>query len=103
MLSMATVIVLCFCHVTEYLAGHAVFATATKESSTISQQTLEDICKAVDIPVVAIGGITAGNAEATLKAGCAGIAVVSAIFAAEDASAAAKELWQTAEHVVDFR
>ena len=74
------------------LFATAVFATSTKDSSTISQETLEQICKAVNIPVVAIGGITAANAKSILKSGCHGVAVVSAIFGAEDASAAAAEL-----------
>ena len=69
-----------------------MFATATKDSSTITQETLRQICKAVDIPVVAIGGMNAANAQSTLQAGCHGIAVVSAIFAAKDAVAAAEEI-----------
>lgn len=52
-------------------------------------ERLADICAAVSIPVVAIGGITADNAAPTIEAGCAGVAVVSAIFGAEDPKAAA--------------
>ena len=40
----------------------AVFPTSTKQTETISLETLAAICRAVDIPVVAIGGITAANA-----------------------------------------
>lgn len=69
-----------------------MFATATKDSSTITQETLKQICQAVDIPVVAIGGMNAANARSSLEAGCHGIAVVSAIFGAKDAVAAAKEI-----------
>ena len=69
-----------------------MFTTATKESSTITQETLQQICQAVDIPVVAIGGMNAANARSTLEAGCRGIAVVSAIFGAKGAAAAAKEI-----------
>ena len=69
-----------------------MFTTATKESSTITQETLQQICQAVDIPVVAIGGMNAANARPTLEAGCCGIAVVSAIFGAKDAAAGAKEI-----------
>ena len=69
-----------------------MFATATKDSSTITQETLQQICQAVNIPVVAIGGMNAANARSTLEAGCHGIAVVSAIFGAKDAVAAAKEI-----------
>jgi thiamine-phosphate pyrophosphorylase len=39
-----------------------VFPTSTKQTETISLQTLAEICRAVEIPVVAIGGITAANA-----------------------------------------
>lgn len=70
----------------------AVNATATKDSSIISLDTLADICAAVSIPVVAIGGIDASNAAPPVDAGCAGVAVVSAIFGAEDPTAAAAEL-----------
>ncbi|KAL3147596.1 hypothetical protein ABBQ38_014648 [Trebouxia sp. C0009 RCD-2024] len=76
----------------DYLGAGAMFATATKDSSTITQETLQQICEAVDIPVVAIGGMNAANATSTLQAGCHGIAVVSAIFGAQDAVAAAQEI-----------
>lgn len=42
--------------------AHAVFPTSTKQTETISLEILSEICRAVDIPVVAIGGITATNA-----------------------------------------
>jgi len=71
---------------------HAVHSTPTKESTTISLATLAQICGAVDIPVVAIGGLNAGNAVECLRAGCAGVAVVSAVFGAESPVEAAREL-----------
>lgn len=70
----------------------AVHATNTKDSSIITLDTLSDICAAVSIPVVAIGGIAASNAAPPIQAGCAGVAVVSAIFGAQDPAAAAREL-----------
>ena len=70
----------------------AVHATATKESTTISHETLAEICQAVSIPVVAIGGINADNATPCIKAGCAGVAVVSAIFGASDPALAAGKI-----------
>ena len=69
-----------------------MFATATKDSSSITFEVFKKICAAVDIPVVAIGGITAENAQPCIQAGCHGVAVVSAIFAAEDAAAAAQQI-----------
>lgn len=70
----------------------AVHSTATKESTTISLQTLADICLSVTIPVVAIGGLNAGNVRECMEAGCAGVAVVSAIFGADSPEGAAREL-----------
>ena len=55
----------------------------------ISLDTLADICAAVSIPVVAIGGMTAKNCQPSIQAGCAGVAVVSAIFGAPDVAKAA--------------
>lgn len=68
----------------DYLGAGALFPTSTKQTDTISTATLRDICAAVDIPVVAIGGITAANAEVAINAGCKGVAVVSALFGERD-------------------
>ena len=78
----------------------AVFPTSTKDSSTITPETLQQICNAVSIPVVAIGGMTADNAQSTLEAGCAGIAVVSAIFGAPDTETSARKLRQAVDQVL---
>ena len=53
---------------------------------------LRAVCGAVNIPVVAIGGIHAGNVSEFAHSGVAGLAVVSAIFGAPDPAAAAREL-----------
>ena len=58
----------------------------------MSFETLREICRAVSIPVVAIGGITGENLGALRGSGIAGIAVVSAIFAREDTGQAAGSL-----------
>ena len=78
-----------------------MFPTSTKDSSTITLDTLRQICEAVTIPVVAIGGMTADNSQATLGAGCAGVAVVSAIFGASDPAASAQKLRQAINHALD--
>ena len=63
----------------------AVFPTSTKsDAREVSRQTLKDICAAVDIPVTAIGGINKGNMAELSGTGVDGVALVSAIFAAED-------------------
>ena len=75
----------------------AVYATNTKDSPIMPLDRLADICAAVSIPVVAIGGITAENAAPTINAGCAGVAVVSAIFGAENPCAAATRILQVVD------
>ena len=77
----------------DYLGAGAVFPTGTKNNVTpLDLSVLRDICKSVDIPVVAIGGISAENAGALGGTGIAGAAVVSGIFAASDIRGAAAEL-----------
>ena len=53
---------------------------------------IRDSCDAVPIPVVAIGGITRDNLPRLAGTGVAGVAVVSGIFAADDITAASREL-----------
>lgn len=69
----------------DYLGVGAVFPTSTKsDAREVSRQTLKDICAAVDIPVTAIGGINKDNIAELSGTGVDGVALVSAIFAAED-------------------
>jgi thiamine-phosphate pyrophosphorylase len=78
-----------------YLGVGAVFATGTKEdASTVTKEELREICDAVQIPVVAIGGITSENLKELRGTGIAGISVISAIFAQPDVRNAAEELKQ---------
>ena len=82
----------------DYLGVGAVFPTSTKQDTwTIDHEVLRQICAAVSIPVVAIGGITADNARELAGTGIAGIAVVSAIFAQADLAGAVKRLSKVAE------
>lgn len=77
----------------DYLGVGAVFATNSKDDvDVLSHDVLRDICKAVDIPVIAIGGIGKNNVEKLAGSGICGIAVISAIFAQPDIEAATKEL-----------
>ncbi|HEC78733.1 MAG TPA: thiamine phosphate synthase [candidate division WOR-3 bacterium] len=65
----------------DYLGVGAVFKTVTKADAVVcGLKTLQKICRKVNIPVVAIGGINAGNFQRVLKSGAAGIAVCSYIF-----------------------
>lgn len=76
----------------DYIGCGAVFGSSTKENVTsLSKEELGKICRAVKIPVVAIGGITRENARQLAGTGIAGVAVVSALFAAEDKTAAVRE------------
>lgn len=88
-------------HGADYLGVGAVFATGSKDDAVeVGPQTLRDICQAVSIPVIAIGGISKENVSQLTGSGICGIAVISAIFAQKDVKAAAKELHDlTAEMV----
>ena len=77
----------------DYLGVGAVFATGSKaDAESVSFETLKAICRAVKIPVVAIGGISAGNVHELKGSGIAGVSVISAIFANDDIRAATKIL-----------
>ena len=88
----------------DYLGCGAVFATATKNDTTpLSREELRRICRSVEVPAVAIGGITEANCMELAASGIAGIAVVSAIFAAEDKRTAARRLRLLAERIAGKR
>ena len=85
----------------DYLGVGAVFATSTKEDAdVISRDTLKEICQAVSIPVVAIGGIRASNIHQLYHTGIAGVAVVSGIFGQENIRYAASELASLVKRMV---
>ena len=72
----------------DYLGVGAVFPSPTKQNAVrITHEQLQEICGAVSIPAVAIGGISLANADTLRGSGAQGIAVVSAIFAADDIEA----------------
>ena len=88
----------------DYIGVGAVFGTATKrDARCLSLAALREIRAAVDLPVVAIGGITADNLPALRGSGVDGVAVVSALYAQADPGAAAARLRALAEELVAGR
>lgn len=84
----------------DYLGVGAVFSTSTKlDAINVSFDTLKEICNAVSIPVVAIGGINKDNVLKLSSSGVDGIAVVSAIFAEKDVYKATEELRTLSEQM----
>ena len=84
----------------DYIGVGAVFGTATKaDAKFLGVPRLREICAAVDIPVVAIGGIGADNLPQLRGCGAAGAAVVSALFNQADPYAAAVRLRALAEEM----
>lgn len=84
----------------DYLGSGAAFVTTTKKDAIpMSEDTMKEICKGVDIPVVAIGGITYENMEQLAGRGIAGIAVVSSLFSAKDIYAQAVRMRRLAEQI----
>ena len=79
----------------------AVFSTSTKaDADVLSHDVLKSICHAVDIPVVAIGGISKSNIMQLSGTGVDGVALVSAIFAAEDIEEECRQLRKLSEEMV---
>lgn len=69
----------------DYLGVGAIFPTNTKDDAdSVSLSALKFIKEQVRIPVVAIGGINGNNIQAVMETGIDGVAMVSAIIAAED-------------------
>ena len=87
-------------HGADCLGVGAAFATHTKtDVDVLPHETLKAICDAVDIPVVAIGGIHKENLLRLKGTGVNGVALVSAIFGAEDIEAECRELKALAEQL----
>ena len=77
----------------DYLGVGAVFPTSSKDDADdVSHDTVQAICEAVSIPVIAIGGISKDNVGQLAGLGLDGIAVISAIYAADDLKAATEDL-----------
>lgn len=85
----------------DYLGVGAMFSTSTKmDASIVSKEILHEICDAVEIPVVAIGGIGKSNISKLAGTGVDGIALVSAIFAADDIEKECRLLRRLSEEMV---
>lgn len=85
----------------DYLGLGAVFPTSTKtDVDQMSNETLRAICDAAEVPVVAIGGINRNNILRLSGSGVDGVALVSAIFSAEDIEGTCRELRALAEQMV---
>ena len=88
-------------HGADYLGVGAMYPTETKKDATaVTPEALSAICQAVDIPVVAIGGINKDRLEPLKGTGVDGVAVVSAIFAAEDIEKATRELKEAVREIL---
>ena len=85
----------------DYLGVGAVFPTSSKDDAVeVDHETVKAICEAVDIPVIAIGGITKDNVQELSGCGLCGIAGISAIFAKPDIKKATEELKAATEKMV---
>ena len=85
----------------DYLSVGAVFGTSTKmDAEKISLERLKEICQAVTIPVVAIGGVQKDNFPELAGTGVAGAALVSAIFSAQDIEEECRNLRNISEQIV---
>ncbi len=85
----------------DYLGVGAVFGTSTKmDAEKISLERLKEICQAVTIPVVAIGGVQKDNFPELAGTGVAGAALVSAIFSAQDIEEECRNLRNISEQIV---
>jgi thiamine-phosphate pyrophosphorylase len=78
----------------DYVAVSPVFSTPTKTDTAkpMGLDGIKSIKKLVKLPVIGIGGINFSNAAEVIKSGADGIAIVSAIMAADDPEKAAREL-----------
>ncbi len=77
----------------DYLGSGAVFGSKSKaDAKKLDHEILRQICEAVEIPVLAIGGIDQANVSQLAGTGICGVAVISGIFARPDIRDAAEEL-----------
>lgn len=82
----------------DYVGVGPVFATASKADAgaAVGPPRVAEVAAAVEIPVVGIGGIGTVNAAEVVRAGAAGVAVISAVMQAADPEAATRALLRAA-------
>ena len=86
----------------DYLGVGAVFPTGSKDDALdVSHETLKEICRAVSIPVIAIGGISRDNVCQLSGTGIVGIAVISAILAKDPIQEAASDLLKKTKEALE--
>lgn len=85
----------------DYLGVGPIYPTATKPDAgkVLGIARLKEIREAVNIPIVAIGGINENNLEEVLKAGVDGVAVISAVVSAPDITEACRKLKNKIEYI----
>lgn len=86
----------------DYIGTGAVFPTATKDDApSITKDDLKEVTGSINIPTVAIGGITLENASELAGTGIAGISVVSAIMNSTDPKTASENLLKIYNEKID--
>ena len=85
----------------DYLGAGSIFSTNTKlDAINVEMEEIKKITKAVNIPVVGIGGINEGNIHLLKNTGLDGIAVISAILAQKDIEKATRNLYKLSKEVL---
>ena len=85
----------------DYRGVGAMFSTSTKlDANVIPFENLKSVCNAVNIPVVAIGGIGKNNIMKLAGSGADGVALVSAIFGAKNIEEECRELRRLSEQMI---
>lgn len=87
----------------DYIGFGHIYPTGSKPKSSapVGPAALGDVCRALRIPVIAIGGIDLSNIDAVLDAGAWGVAVIGAVCAAPDPAAATRALRQRIARATD--
>jgi len=86
----------CFSEGADYIGLGPVYPTTSKEDAgpVTGIALLEEVVKAVSVPIIAIGGVTVENTPEVIRAGAQGIAVISAVCCQENPEQAARKLSQ---------